>query len=62
MKSSSQKSVITAIGISLILIAVLSRRIFARNINTDTILGFLAGMAVMIISFLIFRAIMQNKK
>ena len=62
MKSSSQKSVITAIGISLILIAVLSRRIFARNINTDTILGFLAGMAVMIISFLIFRAIMRNKK
>jgi len=62
MKSGSQKSVITTIGISLILIAVLSRRIFARNINTDTILGFLAGMAVMIISFLIFRAIMRNKK
>jgi len=62
MKSGSQKSVITAIGISLILIAVLSRRIFARNMNTETILGFLAVMAVMIISFLIFRAIMRNKK
>jgi len=62
MKSGSQKSVITAIGISLILIAVLSRRIFARNMNTETILGFLTGMAVMIISFLIFRAIMRNKQ
>lgn len=62
MKNNSQKSIILFVGISIILIAVLMKRLFIRNMNIDYFLGMIAGFAVMVVCFLIFRIVMKKKK
>jgi amino acid permease len=62
MKQNSQKSSNRAIAIVLILVAVLSRRIFIRNLDMDYLLYIAAGLGVAIICFLIFRTVLKNKK
>ena len=62
MKKPLSKSLIPVLGITLILIAVLSRRLFIRNYTMDSTLSFLAGFAVILISFLIFKKVLKNKK
>jgi uncharacterized membrane protein (DUF373 family) len=62
MRKKSQKSFITVIGIALILIAVLSRRLFIRSYSMDSTLSFLAGLAIILLCFLILKIILKNKK
>ena len=62
MNKPLSKSLIPFVGITLILIAVLSRRLFIRNYSIDSTLSFLAGFAVILISFLIFKKVLKNKK
>jgi len=46
----------------LILLAVLSRRIVARNLNMDSLLSFVAGFAVVVVSYIIFKKLLNNRK
>jgi len=62
MKIKLQKSVITTIGVVLILLAVLSRRIVARNLNMDSLLSFAAGFAVVVVGYIIFKKLLNNRK
>jgi hypothetical protein len=62
MKKPVSRSLIPVIGITLILLAVLSRRMFIRNYSMDSLLSFLAGFAVILVAFLIFRVFLKNKK
>jgi len=62
MKIKLQKSVITTIGVVLILLAVLSRRIVARNLNMDSLLSFVAGFAVVVVGYVIFKKLLNNRK
>jgi hypothetical protein len=62
MKNRPQKPVIMVIGIALILLAVLSRRLFIRSYSLDSTLSFLAGFAVILICFLILKIILKIKK
>lgn len=60
MKQRSQKSPLTVIAIVLILIAVLARRMFVRNMNMDYLLYFAGGLTVAIICYLIFKKRFQK--
>jgi len=62
MKIKLQKSAITTIGVVLILLAVLSRRIVARNLNMDSLLSFVAGFAVVVVGYVIFKKLLNNRK
>jgi D-alanyl-lipoteichoic acid acyltransferase DltB (MBOAT superfamily) len=62
MKIKLQKSAITTIGVVLILLAVLSRRIVARNLNMDSLLSFVAGFAVVVVGYIIFKKLLNNRK
>jgi len=62
MKNSSNKSIITVIGITLILLAVLSRRLFIRSYSMDSMISFIAGFALILLCFLILKIILKNKK
>jgi len=62
MKKPLSSSLIAIIGITLILIAVLSRRLFIRNYSMDSTLSFLAGFAVIVLCFLVLKAYLKNKK
>ena len=62
MKIKLQKSVITTIGVVLILFAVLSKRIVARNLNVDSLLSFVAGFAVVVVGYVIFKKLLNNRK
>jgi len=62
MKIRVQKSVITTIGVVLILLAVLSRRIVAQNLNMDSLLSFVAGFAVVVVGYIIFKKLLNNRK
>lgn len=62
MKNNLQKSLIPFIGITLILIAVLLKRLYIRNLNTDSLLSFIAGFGVILICFLIFKVVFKNRK
>jgi hypothetical protein len=62
MKKATQKSIIPFIGIALILIAVLSRRLFIRSYSMDSTLSFLAGFAIILVCFLIFKIVLKNRK
>jgi hypothetical protein len=62
MKKATQKSIIPFIGITLILIAVLSRRLFIRSYSMDSTLSFLAGFVIILVCFLIFKIVLKNRK
>jgi len=62
MKNNLQKSLIPFIGITLILIAVLLKRLYIRNLNMDSLLSFVAGFGVILICFLIFKVVFKNRK
>jgi len=62
MKSNPQKSIIPVIGIMIILIAFLSRRLYIKNLNVDSLLSFIAGIALVIVCFVIFKKVLKNKK
>jgi hypothetical protein len=62
MKKPLSSSLIPVLGITLILIAVLSRRLFIRNYSMDSTLSFLAGFAVIAICFLTLKVFLKNKK
>jgi amino acid permease len=62
MKSKLAKPLIPLIGITLILLAVLSKRLYLKSLNTDGILSFLAGFALIVICILVFRVVLKNKK
>jgi len=62
MKIKVHKSVIATIGVVLILLAVLSKRIVAQNLNMDSLLSFAAGFAVVVVGYIIFKKMMNNKK
>jgi len=62
MKIRVQKSAISTIGVVLILLAVLSRRIVARNLNMDSLLSFVAGFAVVVVGYIIFKKLLNNRK
>jgi len=62
MKNRPKRTVIMVIGIALILIAVLSKRLFIRSYSMDSTLSFLAGFALILVSFLILKIVLKNKK
>ena len=62
MKNKHTQSVIMVIGIAIILIAVLSRRLFIRNYSLDSTLSFFAGFALILFSFLILKIFLKKKK
>lgn len=62
MKIRVQKSIIATIGVVLILLAVLSRRIVARNLNIDSLLSFAAGFAVVVVSYIVLKKMMNNRE
>ncbi|HJV76886.1 MAG TPA: hypothetical protein VJ602_00790 [Paludibacter sp.] len=62
MKQNSQKSPGTVIAIAIILLAVLARRIFIRNLDMDYLLYIAAGFAMTIAGFLFFRIVLKKKK
>jgi len=62
MKKPLPATLISVLGITLILIVVLSRRLSIRNFNEDSLLSFLAGVAIIFICFLIFRLFLKKKK
>jgi len=62
MKKPLPASLISVIGITLILLAVLSRRLSFRNMNDDTLLSFLAGVAILFICFLLFRIVLKKRR
>jgi len=62
MKKPLSTSLVPAIGITLILLAVLSRRLFIRNYSMDSTLSFLTGVAVIALCFFVLRMILKNKK
>jgi len=62
MKIRVEKSVIATIGVVLILLAVLSRRIVARNLNMDSLLNFAAGFAIVVVGYIVFKKLMDNRK
>jgi hypothetical protein len=61
MKRISYKSVFTSIGIVLILLAVLSKRFYFKSWNSDTFLSFFAGVATVLVGFLILKLILKIK-
>jgi len=62
MKKPFPSTLISVLGITLILMAVLSRRMSIRNFNDDSLLSFLAGVAIFFICYLIFRTFLKKKK
>jgi len=62
MKKPLSTSLVPVIGITLILLAVLSRRLFIRNYSMDSTLSFLTGVAVIALCFFVLRMILKNKK
>jgi len=62
MKKPFPSTLISVLGITLILVAVLSRRLSIRNFNEDSLLSFLAGIAIVFICLLIFRIFLKKKK
>ena len=62
MKKPQQKSIITIVGISLVLIAVLSKRLFIKNYSMESIYSFLGGVATVLIVYLIFKMVLKNRK
>jgi len=62
MKKPLSKSLVPIIGITLILLAVLSRRLFIRNYSMNSALSFLAGFAVIVLCFLMLKVFLKNKK
>ncbi len=62
MKMDSKKSIIPIIVVTLILLAVLYRRIVARNLNADSLLSFCAGFAIVVVGYIVLKKIMNNKK
>lgn len=61
MKKTPANRIITVAGIVIILLAVLSRRFYLKSYNEDSFLSFLAGFAVILVGFLIFRVILKSK-
>lgn len=62
MRIRVHKSVIATIGVVLILLAVLSRRIVSRNLNMDSLFSFVAGFAVVVVGYIIFKKMMNSRK
>ncbi|MDR3653518.1 MAG: hypothetical protein P4L34_11200 [Paludibacter sp.] len=61
-KSHTKTSIISIIGITLILLAVLARRMSVRHPDMDELLSFVAGFAIMVVCFLILKIFLKNKK
>jgi len=61
-KKNPPKSKVFIVGIMLILIALLSKRLLFKNLNMDGALSFLAGVATVAIAFLILKVVLKNKK
>jgi len=62
MKKPLSKSIIPILGISFILIAVLSKRLFYRGYIADSTMSFLAGFTVILLCFFLLRIFLKNKK
>lgn len=62
MKNKLSKPVIPLIGIALILLIVLAKRLYIRSLNMDALLSFLAGFALIFICILISSIVLKNKK
>jgi zinc transporter ZupT len=62
MKIKVHKSVIATIGVVLILLAVVSKRIVARNLNMDSLLSFAAGFTVVMVGYIVFKTLMNKSK
>ena len=61
MKTYSRKSIIPIIGVAIILLAVLSRRIVAKNLNLESLISFLVGFTVVVVGYIIFKKLMNNR-
>jgi len=61
MQRTPAKSKTLVIGIVLILLAVLARRLYFRSFNSDSLVAFLAGFAIILVAFVIFRVVLKNK-
>jgi len=62
MKKLQSKSIITIIGITIILIVVLAKRLFIKNYSLESTYSFLAGVATVLIAYLIFKMVLKNRK
>lgn len=62
MQNNSAKSRTLIIGIILILAVVLTKRMSIRSFHWESALSFLAGVAVILVFFLVLKVIMKNKK
>lgn len=49
------------IGIALILVAVLLRRLFIRDFTMESIFSFLGGFIIIVVSVVIFKVIFKSK-
>ncbi|MEI8271747.1 MAG: hypothetical protein WCG08_03930 [Paludibacter sp.] len=61
MKKPQQKNIITIIGISIILLAVIAKRLFIKNYPMESTYSFLAGFATVLIAFLIFKRFFKKE-
>ncbi len=62
MKKIQLKSFLPIIGISIMLIAILSKRLFIKNFSMESIYSFLAGFATVLIGFIIYKLYLKYRK
>ncbi|MEI6554823.1 MAG: hypothetical protein WCL70_04490 [Paludibacter sp.] len=62
MKKPQKKSIFLIVGISLILIAVLSKRLFIKNFSMESTYSFLAGFAIVMVGFIIYKVYLKYRK
>jgi len=60
IKKTKTKAV-QVIVIALILIAVLAKRFYLKNFSYESLLSFLAGIAIVLVGFLIMKILLRNK-
>ncbi len=61
MKIPQQKNIITVIAVSLILVAILAKRLFIKSYSMESTYSFLAGFATVLIAYLIFKRFFKKE-
>ena len=59
--TSKPKSTTQVVVISIILIAILMKRFYLKTFNTDALLGFLTGIALVVVAFVAYLIISRKK-
>jgi len=62
MEKNLKQSRALIVGIALILLSILARRLYIRNFNMNYLISFIAGFGIILVCFLIFKMILKNRK